>query len=114
MSLADEIATAFDRHQRQEQRDEQRGEMNRALQRSGSWFRAAAKQRGLSAEEYQRALEAEAKQQRDAAGRFASAEPDGGTGLDQGGRGGPPAQTPTPSQEMGASLRDRFADLRGT
>ena len=59
---------------------------------------------------------AEAKQQRDASGRFAATEPDdtgSGGGLDQGARGGPPAEDPPPNEQINASLRERFFDGKG-
>lgn len=78
----------------------------------------------MTPEELQRAQEAEAKQRRDANGRFtttdggddttdADAEPTTSAGLDQGVRGATGKPARMDSEAMSDSLRGRLANMRG-
>jgi hypothetical protein len=116
--LAHELREAQDISRRAPVLREQTSDFNRAIRAGGSWLRAAARRRGMSPEEYQRSLEAEQKQSRDAGGRFVGkdGDEDGGEdeeqttiggGFDQGARGGHSKETRDGHKRMNDSIRER-------
>jgi hypothetical protein len=110
---------------RQPKLQEQRAEFTDFMRRGSTTHRSAARlagERPLDYQERVRAEEAEARQERDERGRFASTgddddttedEPVTGRGFDGGARGGRTRDTTPPSERMSQSIRDRVAAKRG-